>query len=369
MSLRLWALGCMIVALALACRGQISETAESLEPGAPALDSLPYSVYPTTVDQRPTIPSPAITADGVELITAYFDEARAYTLIPVTVENGASRDYRAGHRGKGNQLDVDIDDFPALDCHGVHAEADLDLLRTITGRPIEDITSDARPGALSFAGFLAEDEDIVSVLKGDNRLVIAMELTHRDLAKPLFNVWNILQLHDRRSLDLGRPLQAVNRFWYGDNEVEIISAGYGHGWQTSIFNDGILGMWQIEIRRGFSDYEEAFLNERYDHLDPARRIDLAGRLSYIHTGEMVPFYIMRYGFYEGHTSYRADPIAIAFIFGLRSLAQLDAAFGGKLDVVLTTHFNVETVTGAPAEALPELCAVESLRRESDTDRR
>ena len=38
----------------------------------------------------------------------------------------------------------------------------------------------------------------------------------------------------------------------------------------------------------------------------------------------VPFYIMRYGFYEGHTSYRADPIAIACIFGLRSLQQIES---------------------------------------------
>jgi len=47
---------------------------------------------------------------------------------------------------------------------------------------------------------------------------------------------------------------------------------------------------------------------------------------------------MRYGFYEGHTDYRADPAAIARIFGLRSLEQIEAAFPGRLEEVLTQHF-------------------------------
>jgi len=53
---------------------------------------------------------------------------------------------------------------------------------------------------------------------------------------------------------------------------------------------------------------------------------------------MLPYYIMRYGFYEGHTDYRADPIAIAFIFGMRSLEEIEAAFEGRLYEVLTQHF-------------------------------
>ena len=31
-------------------------------------------------------------------------------------------------------------------------------------------------------------------------------------------------------------------------------------------------------------------------------------------------------FYEGHTDYRADPITIAWIFGLRNIEQIEAAF-------------------------------------------
>jgi hypothetical protein len=41
------------------------------------------------------------------------------------------------------------------------------------------------------------------------------------------------------------------------------------------------------------------------------------------SGEMHPFYIWRYGFYEGHTAWRSDPIAIAFIFGLKSIEEIE----------------------------------------------
>ncbi|MCK4835997.1 MAG: hypothetical protein KAT17_05135, partial [Candidatus Aminicenantes bacterium] len=58
----------------------------------------------------------------------------------------------------------------------------------------------------------------------------------------------------------------------------------------------------------------------------------------IHFSEMAPYYIMRYGFYEGHTDYRADPIAIAFIFGLKSLKEIDNIFQGKLYTTLSNHF-------------------------------
>jgi len=59
---------------------------------------------------------------------------------------------------------------------------------------------------------------------------------------------------------------------------------------------------------------------------------------------MSPYYIMRYGFYEGHTDYRSDPITIAFIFGLRDLEEIENVFHGNLDQVLTNHFTNETST-------------------------
>ena len=71
--------------------------------------------------------------------------------------------------------------------------------------------------------------------------------------------------------------------------------------------------------------------------------ELVKRLSHILTGEMEPYYVMRYGFYEGHTDYRVDPVAIAFIFGLRSLEEIEAAFPNRLHEILTGHFTSRTV--------------------------
>jgi len=58
------------------------------------------------------------------------------------------------------------------------------------------------------------------------------------------------------------------------------------------------------------------------------------RLSAIHTGETVPYYIMRYGFKEGHTSYRANPVAIVFILGLRSIEEIEKALSDGLPELL-----------------------------------
>ena len=66
--------------------------------------------------------------------------------------------------------------------------------------------------------------------------------------------------------------------------------------------------------------------------------ELLQLFSHIHTGEMVAYYIMRYGFYEGHTGYRADPIALALIFGLRSIEEIEDAFKGSLYNAFTQHF-------------------------------
>jgi hypothetical protein len=67
-------------------------------------------------------------------------------------------------------------------------------------------------------------------------------------------------------------------------------------------------------------------------------IELEEKLTTIHFNEMVPYYLMRYGFYEGHTDYRADPIAIAYIFGLKSIEEIEHFFPGNLYQTLTQHF-------------------------------
>jgi hypothetical protein len=102
-------------------------------------------------------------------------------------------------------------------------------------------------------------------------------------------------------------------------------------------------MFQIEIWRQPNQDEKAFLHEKYPNLTKDQMAELLKKLSCIHISEMAPYYIMRYGFYEGHTDYRADPIAVAWIFGLKTLEQIEVAFPGRLDKILTQHFTREAV--------------------------
>ena len=200
-----------------------------------------------------------------------------------------------------------------------------------------------RPGGSSGAGFMDHQEDIISVLKGDNRLVKKMGMIHPQLAKPLYHLWNIARWISYSSQNVGRSIDGIDYFLYNKRKIRLINAG-GRGWQNSIFNDEILGMYHIEFSIELDEDEKTFLQEKYSDLGNEQMTDFLKTLSHIHTGEMVPFYIMRYGFYEGHTEYRADPIAVSLIFGLRSLEEIEKAFEGNLHKALTEHFTRENIS-------------------------
>jgi len=294
-------------------------------------------LYPNTYDHFPDLPSPYTLEDGTEIVAAFTKDEK-YVLIPVTVENGKPLNYRNNQwYGKGRQLEVDASDFPTLARTGLHSETELDQIKTITGRSIAEITEIGRPERYSGEGFMSHDEDIISVLRGDNRLVTQLGSIHPHMAKPLFHVFNIILTVKK---DSGRG--NIGGVLYNQRKIYLKFRG-AKGWQESIFSDEILGYWQIEIWRDLDKEEKAFLSREYSNLTDEDMAQLIKKLSFIHTGEMAPYYIMRYGFYEGHTSYRADPIAIAFIFGLRSLDEIESAFKGKLYEILTNHFSEESI--------------------------
>lgn len=291
-----------------------------------------YALYPELLDELPDIPSPYTTKDGMEIVTCLTLDGR-YSLIPVTVENGEPLDYKNGiWYEKGKQLEVNASDFPTLMKTGLHSEEELKRTRSITGRPTEEITRIARPEQFSYIGFMGHDEDIISVLVGDNHLVERLGSTHPQIAKPLFHVFNLI-ISVKKDSERGN----VKGMLYNGREIHLKFWG-AKGWQESIFDDEILGYWEIEMWRELNEKEEAFLSETYPDLPEEKSSELIKRLTYIHTGEMVPFYIMRYGFYEGHAGYRADPVAISFIFGLKSLEEIETAFEGGLYRTMTDHF-------------------------------
>ncbi|HNY79331.1 MAG: hypothetical protein RBS72_05900 [Sedimentisphaerales bacterium] len=294
-------------------------------------------LYPHELDKRPALPSPCLAEDGTEIVTAVLKNGK-YVCIPVTVENGKPLHY--SYRvplayGKDQQLHVNRDDFPTLAQTGLHAEAELDATRMITGFPVDLITYIGRPGQFSGAGFLANDETILSVLKGDNKLVRKLGLTHPQMARPLYHVWNmILQDIEHGTF---RRFSSIPRFFYNDQEIAL-RAESTKGWQISIFQDEIQGMFDISVRRTLTAAEDSFLRRTYRGLSGTQMTELQEKLTHLRFSEMLPYYVMGYGFYEGHTGFRADPITIACIFGLRSIEEIENAFPGRLYETLTRHF-------------------------------
>ena len=177
------------------------------------IKKLSYNIYPEVNDHQPDLPSPFTDPDKNEFVVAVTKENK-YAIIPVTLSND---------RGICRQLIVNKADFPHLAKTGLHSDEELNQTETITGRSLEEITRLGRPNGLSHSGFMAADEDIISVIRGDNEIVKGLGLTHPELAKPLFHVLNMMD-HD---LDLHRWNMAkhcwdnIIYFFYNNKKVFV----------------------------------------------------------------------------------------------------------------------------------------------------
>ncbi|UCH13941.1 MAG: hypothetical protein JSV22_12650 [Bacteroidales bacterium] len=297
-------------------------------------------LYPYIYDSLPEIASPFTMDGNIETILVV-TKSDQYGIVPVTMENGKPLlySYKVGtHMGKDHQMHIDAGDFPDLAKTGLHSEDQLDTKEMITGIPIDVINCTGRPNAYSISGFMADDEDIISVLKGDNHLVRTMGLTHPQMAKPLFHIWNLILKEIELGNWGGRYYENIKHIYYNGNSLNFNVSG-SKGWQISIFFDEVQGRYNIHIDRELTSDEEKYLAEKYSHLNDEEMAVLIHKLTNLDISEMLPYYIMRYGFYEGHTDdYRCDPIAIASIFGLRSIEEINNSFQGDLYNTLTRHF-------------------------------
>ena len=295
----------------------------------PTVDTSTIPLFPFILNSKPLTHSPAASWDTREIIQVKLGEDQ-YAWFDATAENGDTLNYKKGLKGKGNQVVTNHLDFPSLATTGLHTEEELSTIRSITGKSVSWITVDGRPGGSSGVGFMAEDETILSVILGDNRMVERLGLKHPDLARPLLNGWNIKLLLDQHNALVSSEMhRELSSMFFEGNAISVKISG-GRGWQESIFNDEILGSYHLEYWRDLNPEEAEFLSRHYGHLSQADLENLKKMIGTIHTGEMVPYYIYRYGFYEGHTDFRADPVSIAFVFGLRSLETLHEASGGDL---------------------------------------
>ena len=303
----------------------------------PKISSDKLKFTPELYVEKPELPSPSISENGREMVLLK-TKNNHYTWVNATLENGEPFDYKKRLFGKGNQLVADVKDFPHFARKGIHTEEELRNTKTITGHSVSQITVDGRPWGSSGVGFLAEDETIMSVIYADNQTVKKLRLTHADIARPLFHFCNIINDFEKNSLDsLTNKRIEIEALMYNGHEVKFKTEG-SRGWQESIFDDEILGTGQVEIWRDLSSGEIDFLKANYSHLSKEQLEQLQKMISWFHTSEMVFFYINRYGFYEGHTEYRPDPISVTLVFGLTSIEEAHLAVNGDLYYYFGLHF-------------------------------
>lgn len=298
----------------------------------------PIQLYPYLYETQPEIQSPCIVHDTIETLLILTKNLQ-FGICEVTLENGGPLFYSfklGTFMGKDQQLTIGSADFPSLAKTGLHTETEINSKIMITGIPINTINCTAKPNAYSISGFLAEDEDIISVLKGDNTLVKKLGLTHPQLAKPLFQIWNLI-IKETELGNWGRFYDNIPVVYYNHHLLNL-KASSSKGWQISIFQDEIQGRYNIHIDRKPDLKETKYLNEKYANLTEEEFPEFMKQLSSLDFSEMLPYYILRYGFYEGHVDYRCDPIAISFIFGLKSLEEINAACNGDIYNTLKKHF-------------------------------
>ncbi|MCU0414859.1 MAG: hypothetical protein MUE91_10755, partial [Ignavibacteriaceae bacterium] len=144
-------------------------------------------LYPKKINTLPDITSPTTLKNGTEVIISSYVKG-GYSILPVTQEKGEIYSCLYDFNGKGDQVWIDEPDFRSLGKTGLHSEDELNKKTMITGRSIEVINFISRPNRFSHSGFLAEDEDIISVIKGDNRIVKRLGMVHSQMAKPMFHI-------------------------------------------------------------------------------------------------------------------------------------------------------------------------------------
>jgi hypothetical protein len=110
---------------------------------------------------------------------------------------------------------------------------------------------------------MAEDEHIISILKGDNNLVRKLGLNHLQMAKPLYHIWNMI-LQEIECGKLGR-FSVIQCFFYNGNKVTLRAESM-KGWQISIFQDEIQDRFDIDVQRMLTDAERLFLQKKLDCL-------------------------------------------------------------------------------------------------------
>lgn len=155
-------------------------------------------------------------------------------------------------------------------------------LESIGKLSIEQLEHRMRPDQDSDAGFLGSNEKLLEVMANDNDYVLAQNLTHQDLAEPLFYIEQLF-----RQGYIARDHASMFSFKGSRYRIEVDEY---NGPQFSPFRDGTSTNLDVQIKNLTNgETMEASL--------------------------LLPYMIQRYGFYEGKgTSYRLSPETIIKVF-------------------------------------------------------
>jgi hypothetical protein len=179
---------------------------------------------------------------------------------------------------------------------GVNESADILKIQSIREVPISTLEDRMRPGKgkpplrdfdRSDVGFIKDDQSLLQLLADDNNTVRnKYRSTHQKFAEPLFFAMKTAREGKKDSkgfVTFSYPSNSLHPETY---RARIIAS---HGPQASPFADG---------------------NNGKDLLD----IENFTRNISVRTGDMVPYMIRDYGFYEGTDEYRIAPSKLVDLF-------------------------------------------------------
>jgi hypothetical protein len=171
---------------------------------------------------------------------------------------------------------------------GKNATSLIRTLKKINGRTIAALEKDMRPGGLSSAGFLGNDEKLLDVLAADNEFVVdRMGMSHQELARNLYAM-------EKAFGKLGGSIntdKAVRCTYNGRRyEIWMSVTRDSRGGQPSPFKDGTATNAMVKVHN----------------------VDNGQKLEY---SALVSGMVERYGFYEGKgTSFRVEPKQVIEVF-------------------------------------------------------
>ncbi len=160
---------------------------------------------------------------------------------------------------------------------GKNATALVSRLTHVAGQSIADLEDIMRPGRLSRAGFLGQDERLLDVLTADNRYVVdELGLTHQELARHLLLLGAVASKE---------AVAAAKEITYHGKKYRI---------KATVF--------KASVRSPFDDGTRTSTEVALENLGNGKKLTYS---------LLVPQMIERYGFYEGKgTRFRVEPKAI-----------------------------------------------------------